>query len=190
MPLSHTQRNGAFKWTVILLLLSAVCYCIFSSQYSRQPSITISFPVNKDFYFDEASNSMQKAPTVKSSQDVSFVDSISCSMPSSASLAESNNKTLKRLILAWTPLHSRKPLWGIKPWSFSNCSYTNCEVTSNRSQLDDADLLLFRIRSLKADKTSKPYRPYVEHLDLSDMPPYRKRGQIWMDINQASYLVE
>ncbi|XP_067942376.1 3-galactosyl-N-acetylglucosaminide 4-alpha-L-fucosyltransferase FUT3-like isoform X1 [Watersipora subatra] len=92
----------------------------------------------------------------------------------------------KRLILAWTVLHSRKPLWGIRSWSFRKCAYSNCEITGNRSELDSADLVIFRIRELKPNLTAEPYRPYVQPIDTSDLPPYHKPDQLWMDINQES----
>ena len=90
-----------------------------------------------------------------------------------------------KMILAWTVLHSRKPLWGIRPWSFRNCQFKNCVVTGNRSYLDHADLLIFRIRELKDNSTAHPYRDWVNPKNFSDMPPYHKPGQVWMDINQV-----
>jgi len=89
-----------------------------------------------------------------------------------------------KLILAWTSLTARKPLWGIKP-----CS--QCEITGNRSLLDSADLLLFRIRELKPNLKITPYRTYVNAIDFTDLPVHHKAGQMWMDINQVSiYSVE
>lgn len=95
----------------------------------------------------------------------------------------------KRLILAWTPLHSRKPLWGIKPWSFRHCAYKNCEMSGNRSRLNEADLLIFRVRELKKNETASPYRPYVHPIDLSDMPSHHRPYQLWLDINEVCIYV-
>ena len=91
----------------------------------------------------------------------------------------------KRLILAWTSLTDKKPEWGIKSYTFRPCQYKNCEITSNRTSLDSADLLIFRIRQIRLNPSGKSYRPYVHHLDFTDMPARHKSGQIWMDINQV-----
>ncbi|XP_067943352.1 4-galactosyl-N-acetylglucosaminide 3-alpha-L-fucosyltransferase FUT6-like [Watersipora subatra] len=91
-----------------------------------------------------------------------------------------------RLILAWTGLTSRKPLWGITSHSFRSCAYQNCEITGNRSELDSADLVLFRIRELKRNLTAEPYRLYVYPLNTSDLPPYHNPDQLWMELNQES----
>ena len=91
----------------------------------------------------------------------------------------------KRLILAWTQLTAKKPLWGIKYYTFMHCPYSNCVMTDNRTRLNEADMLIFRIRELKKNMSAAPLRPYVHPIDPSDIPPYHKADQIWMDINQV-----
>ena len=93
-----------------------------------------------------------------------------------------------RLLLAWTPLSTHKQLWGIDEKTFGRCRYTNCEITSNRSRLEEADLLLFRIRELKKISSAVPYRPYVWPIDKSDMPTSHKAGQMWMEVNEVRIL--
>jgi len=88
-------------------------------------------------------------------------------------------------ILAWTPLTAKKPVWGIKPYSFNKCEYDNCIATGNRSELDSADLLLFRVRALKRDLNQKDLRQYVYPVDVVDLPPVHKPKQMWAYINQV-----
>lgn len=102
-----------------------------------------------------------------------------------ANQAPAPDPNAKKLILAWTGLTSKKPLWGIKPWTFMHCDYANCVISGNRSQLAAADLLIFRIRELKKDMTAQPLRPYVQPIDKNDLPPVHRPDQIWMDINQV-----
>lgn len=99
-----------------------------------------------------------------------------------------NNTGSTKLILAWTPLTKRKPLWGIKEGSFAKCSYQNCEVTGNRSLLADADLLLFRLRELKSNVLGGHIRQNLRIYDLSDMPSQHKYDQIWMEVNEVCKL--
>jgi len=92
-------------------------------------------------------------------------------------------------ILAWTPLTAKKPLWGIKPWSFMKCEYKNCMATGNRSELDTSDLVLFRVSGLKPDYTKEPLRAYVRPFDVTDLPERHTAGQMWIYINQVSELL-
>lgn len=159
--------------------------------YALRDSVIIKFPVNQ-LYKERAEPGADNGPKFveQPSVKVDFNEpgSLVRNDTSLMTLSPFNSPSKRpKLILAWTRLTRRKPLWGITTRSFSSCEYKNCAVTGNRAQLAQADLLLFRLRELKPAIDGRLYRPYVRQLDFSDMPPVHRAGQIWMDVNQVGY---
>lgn len=158
--------------------------------YTLRDSILIKFPTNL-IYEQRASNpdsdkGMVEQPKVKQdfNDESSLYRNDTKVLHPYGSPAKSSSSQ-RKLILAWTRLTQKKPLWGIKASSFSSCEFKNCMITGTRSKLSDADLLLFRVRELKPLDNGRTHRPYVKQLDFSDMPEYHPANQIWIDVNQV-----
>ncbi|XP_015781404.1 alpha-(1,3)-fucosyltransferase C-like [Tetranychus urticae] len=71
-------------------------------------------------------------------------------------------------ILLWTDFFSQKNY--VRDEWRSNCDYTNCRFTSNRSILENADGLIFHARDI----------------NISDLPNKRKPEQRWIFLNHES----
>lgn len=203
------NRCATSKWFLAIFLIvsthyaTLLYYTTFNSSHSRtdtsntwsglrhgdprlvEPRVVV-FPVNPEYQAKKFDGS-SKLSTARNATSFLVTNTSSKHAPTVRNTSVVGEK-INRLILAWTVLHSRKPLWGIRPWSFRSCEYTNCVMTGNRSLLDSADLLIFRIRELKSVKGADSYRPYVLPIDLTDLPPYHRAGQLWMDINEVSYV--
>ena len=78
-----------------------------------------------------------------------------------------NSSKNNKLILLWTPFYEKVSygygLGLMKPFQINKCPISNCEITNNRSRLNESDFVLVHMRN-----------------SISDLPKYRPSKQRWI----------
>ena len=77
-----------------------------------------------------------------------------------------HHRQRRKVILFWTPFFSSNDYGfglGAEPFLLAKCQVCNCETTTNRSRLEEADAIILHIRNLIVEKSRTQL----------DLPPFR-----------------